>query len=140
MRRRLLVGISLTLLNGCGGDQVFEALPQAAKVSIETDYQSDSLPTITDSVRIAEITAFVNARRSDWGTLGFGVPIPRISAKFYEHANDRTPLAHFGAGPGFFESSHYIGDFAAKRATKDEIREFLRLIGAPPDAADPPRR
>ena len=136
MRSLLIVVISLAMLAACSDDQDFDPLPQAAKISIETNYQSDSLRTITDSAQIAAIISFVNARRLGWGTPGFGVPIPRIRANFYRYANDKNPIAHFGAGPGFFESMHRIGDFASRSASREEIREFLRLIGAPSDAAD----
>jgi hypothetical protein len=109
-------------------------MPPVARATITANYGRDTLPPLVDSARLADLTAFVNDRRKGWGTPWAGVPIPRISVAFYRR-DDHGPIHHFGAGPGFFEASSRPGNFASRVASDSEVATFLRLIGAPRDAA-----
>jgi hypothetical protein len=134
--RRLAQGTVLLSVLACSASatrQEFPELSTVQRVVVVVDGR-DTLPAITASDRIAEIVAFVNDRRDGWGAPYAGVPVPRIRAGFYRDTSAQGVIRYFGAGPGFFESSTTHGDFASRAATETEITEFLRLVGAPPDA------
>jgi hypothetical protein len=119
------------------GDQSFPIMPPVARATITTNFGRDTLPSLVDSASLAALTAFVNDRREGWGTPWAGVPVPRITVAFYRRRDDHGPIQHFGAGPGFFEASSQPGNFASRAASDSEVATFLRLIGAPGDAAAP---
>ena len=136
--RRSVLTVAVTLL-GCAAQQdrpPFPQLSSIARVMVVMNYGRDTMPAITDTARLQAITAFVNARRSEWQVPWSGVPVPRVSAAFYRQAADKGAVYHFGAGPGFFEASSQPGDFASRRASAAETEEFLRLLRISEQSAD----
>jgi hypothetical protein len=128
----LLFATSCTLLDSAA--PAFRPVGPVARIVVTVDGR-DSLPPITDPVRVRAIVNFVDARASGWVIPWAGVPVPRVSAGFFRRATDRGAVHYFGAGRGFFEASSRPGDFASRPATDGEVAEFLRLIGAPENAA-----
>jgi hypothetical protein len=135
MRRLAQVTALLSIL-ACSASATREEFPELSAVQrvVVVMGSRDTLPAITAPDRIAEIVAFVNDRRDGWGAPYAGVPVPRVRAGFYRNTSAQGAVRYFGAGPGFFEASNQPGDFASRAATETEITEFLRLVGAPPDA------
>jgi hypothetical protein len=90
-----------------------------------TGRHNETLRTIEDREQIQTIVTFVDKQRSGWGHPWAGIPVPRISANFYD---GDTFKGHFGAGPSFFGTQRE-GDFASKSVSPEQCQAFLRLIG-----------
>jgi len=84
-----------------------------------------ALKTVTAREQLDKVVAFVDGQRTGWERPWSGIPVPQVTAEFYDGA---TFKGHFGVGPGFFET-HREGDFASKSATAAECAAFLRLLG-----------
>lgn len=102
-------------------------------VTVETGHR-DTLRVIADQDSIARILAFINDRTEGWGGVSdmFGVPVPQVTAFLY---NSAAPVpdrfqGSFGAGDGFFATQRE-GDFASRRASREELDAFAGLIGVP---------
>jgi hypothetical protein len=102
-------------------------LPHATRVVVVAGPSNDTLAVLTDPVRVAALTTFVNARREGWEVPWAGVPIPQVSADFYTGAEFH---GHVGAGPTFLEAQR-AGSFASRRASAAELAEFAQLLGVP---------
>jgi hypothetical protein len=86
----------------------------------------DIRPEITDRQKIEQITEFVDTRRAGWTKRWYGIPVPSVSADFYDGS---TFKGHFGVGINFFETNRY--NFWAKAASPSEIQQFLDMVGVP---------
>lgn len=93
------------------------------RVTVHGD-DDNPIATITDPARISAIVEFVDARRSSWSVPFDGVPIPAVSAKFYD---GETYEGHFAAGQTFFETNRTCR-FCARSASSAEVRRFLDLL------------
>lgn len=101
------------------------------------DIGRTSTLTITNATGLEKIAEFINARTNQWEIPWAGVPVPTVVARLRGATN--LNLGHFGAGNDFFER-HARGSWFSRRATRNEIEEFLRLVGMPLDAIDPTPR
>ena len=129
--RRLVLGpllIATAMAVGCcaltPGTKTYSPLGPVTRVEVHVNGRT--VQVIDDPVRVARIVEYADAHRQDWGGTSdmFGVPVPRVSADFYEGDKFR---GHFGVGPGYFETQRE-GDFASRVASKREEREFLELL------------
>ena len=94
----------------------------------------DSLRAITDSVELARIVEFVNARSDGWDVPFFGHPVPEVIIEFHAPSFLAGPSSRgsFGAGGSFF-STQRVGRFGTRWATREEIAEFWHLTGVTPE-------
>jgi hypothetical protein len=132
MRKRpltsgLLFAVAVLAVGCCAlasGTKTYSPLGPVTRIEVHTDGQP--VKVIDDPVRVARIVEYADARRQRWGGTSdaFGVPVPRVSAFFYEGDKFR---GHFGVGPGFLETQR-DGDFASRVASEREEREFLELL------------
>lgn len=127
MKKRLVCLMTTVLLAASCGKPIPE-LPELGGVNaIYITVHGDGLrpiAEITDPSRIAEIVAFVNARRTGWSMPWYGVPIPAVTAQFCD--GDKFK-GHFGAGANFFETD--LGcTFCSRYAFANEVKTFLNLL------------
>jgi hypothetical protein len=79
---------------------------------------------ISDPGDLSRITAFVDSRRTGWGTPWYGVPVPIVEVEFFD---GQKPKATFGVGRDFFETQRE-GAFFSKNASPSEIRGFYDVV------------
>jgi hypothetical protein len=130
MIRSLGLFVCLTALvafAGCSGDErEFPKLGQVTRIRVVDNMDQEIGTEITDRQKIEKITEFVDARRSGWTKPWYGIPVPGVSADFYDGS---TFKGHFGVGINFFETNRY--NFWFKAASPSEIQQFLDMVGVP---------
>jgi hypothetical protein len=110
---------------GCGGVS-FPELKGVTRAEVRTN-QDKLIKEISDPGQIRQLVAFVNARRTGWGSRIDGVPVPERVVNFYE---GEKFAGHFGWGRDFFETQRDDRGFFSREADPEEVKEFQRIIGA----------
>jgi hypothetical protein len=132
-RSQILVTMKVTLgwiivavaaLAGCEKVRAFPPLHGITRVQARTN--TDSLGTIVDSLRVAAVVAFVNARQGNWKQPWAGVPVSTLGVTFFA---GREVRGSFSAGSDFFECQRE-GDWFSRDATASEIVEWRALLAA----------
>jgi hypothetical protein len=121
--RFIAMMLALPLCCGCGGVS-FPLLQGITRAEVRTSHDK-LIKEISDPEQIRELVAFVNDRRTGWGTPLAGVPVPRHVINFYEGSEFK---GHFGWGEDFF-GTHRDGGFFSREATPEEVAEFQRIVG-----------
>jgi hypothetical protein len=103
---------------------IYPLLDKVTRVEVRARHRS-VIKTLIAGEQLDKVVAFVNGQREGWERPWAGIPIPQVTAGFYD---GETFKGHFGVGRGFFET-HREGEFASKRATAAECAAFLLLIG-----------
>ena len=79
---------------------------------------------ISDPKNLSRIAAFVDSRRTGWGTPWYGVPVPIVEVEFFDGPKLKGT---FGVGRDFFETQRE-GAFFSKNASPSEIRGFYDVV------------
>jgi len=121
--------IAVSFVASCGGQREFSFSPLGPVksinvVSIPARDGSKYLSKISDPKKVSQIIAFVDARRANWKTPWYGIPVPKVEAEFFDGQRFK---GSFGAGENFFETQRE-GGFFSKTASSNEVREFLTLL------------
>ncbi len=123
----LLLAISLTVC--CGGKRdlpkEFPALGQVSSVNVVGHDGSKLLVKITDPQNVSQIVAFVDSHRTGWIKPWYGIPVPAVTAEFF---NGTVFKGSFGVGKAFFETQRE-GSFFSQDTSSTEVRQFLTLLG-----------
>ena len=101
------------------------------------DLNGKTLRVIDDPTEVQRLVEYVDDHRHGWGGSWVGVPVPQVTAEFYNGAEFQ---GHFGVGPGFFECQR-VGDFASKNCTRRGGAAILgtgRAAGSPTPAVARP--
>lgn len=116
----------LTALVGCKGQtRAFPVLGPVTVVTIVGRDGSRPISTISDAQSISQIVAFVDSHRTSWGTPWYGIPVPVLTAEFY---NGTDFKGSFGVGENFLETQR-DGGFFSQSASAKEIQCFFDLAG-----------
>ncbi len=116
------------LLTGCGraNQRAFPALGRVTLIKISDKEERTENKTIISGQRsIDQIVAFVDSNREGWYTPWYGIPVPVITAEFYDGQSFK---GSFGVGKNFLETQREDG-FWSKDTTPEEVRRFLDLVG-----------
>jgi hypothetical protein len=73
---------------------------------------------------LSQIAAFVDSRRTHWGTTWFGTPVPIVEVQFFD---GQKAKGRFGVGRYFFETQRDCG-FFSRSASPSEIRDFFDAV------------
>jgi hypothetical protein len=79
---------------------------------------------ISDPKDLSRIAAFVDSRRTGWGTPWYGVPVPIVELKFFD---GQKLKGTFGVGKDFLETQRE-GAFFSKKASQGEIHDFYDVV------------
>jgi hypothetical protein len=107
----------------------FSTLGPVTSVTVVGHDGSKELVKITDQQVVFRIVAFVDSRGTGWETPWYGIPVPTVTAKFF---NDAQFKGSFGSGTNFFET-HREGVFCSQSASPSDVRRFLDLLGVDED-------
>jgi hypothetical protein len=123
----LALCLEISLVACSGGKKDFSPLGPVTSVTVSISARDSSkyLTKISDPKDLSRLVAFVDVRRTNWGTPWYGVPVPIIEAEFFD--GERL-TSTFGAGDHFFETQRE-GGFFSKSASSSEIRTFVELLG-----------
>lgn len=122
--RTLLLASCLSLAACSSREYTLPPLPRVSRADL-TGHSAQVLRSIADPAVLAEITAFVEQRRSGWRE-GFPVTaVPSLHILFYD---GDTQVGNFGIGSGFFESMLAMGVWVERSATHSEEQQILELI------------
>jgi hypothetical protein len=99
-------------------------------ITVSEHGQSRPLAKITDEKVISQVAADVDAYRAGWGTPWFGIPVPVVTAEFYDGLEFK---GSFGVGENFLETQR-AGGFFSQNVSTSEVRRFLDLLGVSPSA------
>lgn len=120
--------IAASIVVSCGGRREFSFSPLGSVTSITLSISardgSKYLFKISDPKEISSIIAFVDARRANWGTPWYGIPVPKVEVQFFD---GQRLKGSFGVGENFFETQR-DGGFFSKTASSNEVRGFLTLL------------
>jgi hypothetical protein len=123
--------IVLMALAGCGNrTRQFPSLGSVTSIIVSGHDRSKPLAKIIDERAISEIVFFVDAHRDGWDTPWFGIPVPVVTAEFYDGAKFK---GSFGVGQNFIEVQR-DGGFFSQNVPAGEVRRFLDLVGVSPSA------
>jgi hypothetical protein len=103
----------------------FSTLGSVTGVTVSGPGGSKELVKITDPQAVTQIVAFVDSRRKGWETPWYGIPVPTVTAEFFDGAQFK---GSFGSGTNFFETQRE-GVFCSQSASPSEVRRFLDLLG-----------
>jgi hypothetical protein len=103
----------------------FPVLGRVTMVSVVGTDASKPFVKISDQRKISQIIAFVDSRRKSWETPAFGIPVPTVTAEFF---NGSEFQGSFGAGRDFFETQRE-GVFCSREASPNDLRHFFDLLG-----------
>ena len=95
-----------------------------AELWVSASHGSKYIWKISDPKDLSQIAAFVDSRRTGWGTPWYGVPVPIVEVKFFDGQHLKVT---FGAGRDFFETQRE-GAFFSKNASLSEIRGFYEVV------------
>ena len=117
------------------------ALPPVTNLTLVEVHDGHYLPrygigsavVITNATQLHRIAEFISTRTNQWEIPWSGVPVPKVVAEL--HTDTGMRLGRFGAGKGFFQWSAR-GDWFSRRASREEVEEFLRLLQVPLDSID----
>jgi hypothetical protein len=120
-----------TIVLGChkGNRRDFPTLGPVTSITVVGLDGSKELVTVTDQQVVYQIVAFVDSRRTGWETPWYGIPVPTITAEFF---NGTQFKGSFGSGTNFFETQRE-GVFCSRSASPSEVRRFLDLLGVDGD-------
>jgi hypothetical protein len=127
--QKIFVFVSVITALLCGCERTVNC-PQIGTITrvVVHDYSKGagtaSDRTITDPEQIRNLVTFTNARRRVAQPTTYTMPMPRITATFYNNADY---VGAIGAGPNFFFVSCIDGK-GIRAATDTEIKEFKRLF------------
>ena len=107
----------------------FSTLGPVTSVTIVGHGGTKESVKITDEQVVVQIVAFVDSRRTGWETPWYGIPVPTITAEFF---NGTQFKGSFGSGTNFFETQRE-GVFCSRSASPSEVRRFLDLLGVDGD-------
>jgi hypothetical protein len=119
--------LALIALVGCGTRNRSRELPAIGSVtSITVSRRSGSPKTtkITGKAAISGIVNFVDEHRSGWSKPWFGIPVPVVTAEFYDGSESK---GSFGVG-GYLFVTQRDGDFLSRSASPAEVLRFLELV------------
>ena len=138
MRVMYAVVIPLTLLLPIGCSDRGRTLtipPGVTRIDVHSGYDSPMIKRIDSSADIQRVLAFLANHRKHWVYSDSGLATPSVEIYFYR-GDERLGRfgASYNAGVWYFES-----DLASKdhftlrgiRASDDEVRAFIALIGMP---------
>jgi hypothetical protein len=103
----------------------FSTLGPVSSVTVVGLDGSKQLVKITEQQVVLQIVAFVDSRRTGWQTPWYGIPVPTVTAQFFNGAQFK---GSFGSGANFFETQRE-GVFCSQSASPSEVRRFLDLLG-----------
>src|ERR1700735_2679695 len=103
----------------------FSTLGPVTSVTVVGPDGSKQLVKITDQQVVFQIVSFFDSRRTDWETPWYGIPVPTVTAEFFDGAQFK---GSFGSGANFFETQRE-GVFCSQSASPSEVRRFLDLLG-----------
>jgi|ERR1700677_2057653 len=124
--RRLLPGFCLCMAACSIGKRDFSPLGPVttAELWISASDGSKYIWRISDPKDVSGIAAFVDSRRTGWGTPWYGVPVPIVEVKFFEGERLKGT---FGVCRDFFETQRE-GAFFSKNTSAIEIRGFYDVL------------
>ena len=127
MRVAFSGSLALIALVGCGTPNHSRELPAIGSVTSITVSRRSGSPEnteITGKAAISEIVDFVDEHRAGWGKPWFGIPVPVVTAEFYDGSEFK---GSFGVGGYLFETQR-DGDFFTRSASPAEVLRFLELV------------
>jgi hypothetical protein len=107
----------------------FSTLGPVTGVTVVGHDGSKELVKITDEQVVSQIVAFVDSRRTGWETPWYGIPVPTVTAEFFNGAQFK---GSFGSGANFFETQRE-GVFCSQSASPSEVQRFLGRLGVDED-------
>ncbi len=132
--RTCLFALSV-ILSGCGraNQRAFPALGPVTLIKVSGKEKNEIETIISGQRSIEQIVDFVDSNRAGWYTPWYGIPVPAITAEFYDGQSFK---GSFGVGKNFLETQR-DGGFWSKEATPDEVRRFLDLVGKSKESFNP---
>lgn len=100
-------------------------LGQVTSVNVVGHDGSKPFIKVTDPQKVSRIVDFVDSHRTGWIKPPYGIPVPTVSAEFY---NGTAFKGSFGAGNAFFETQREGGFFSQSTSSR-EVHSFLDLLG-----------
>ena len=122
----LLMAVSMTACDVGKRDlpREFPMLGQVSSVNVRHD-GSKPFVKLTNPQKVSQIVAFVDSHRTGWIKPWYGIPVPAVTAEFF----DGTVLnGSFGVGDAFFETQRE-GGFFSQSTSPSEVHHFLDLVG-----------
>jgi hypothetical protein len=119
---RLLVAL-IALLAGCRDVPAFDPLPGGVDRAVVLR-RGDSIGTISDSVRLRELRAFIDARRSGWKEPAMEPPFDTIRVDLFA---GRRFMGSFGVAKRSFLLQRH-GIWVVRKASDAEIDSFRLLL------------
>lgn len=124
--RVLLPGFCLFMAACSIGRRNFSPLGTVttAELWISASDGSKYIWKISDPKDVSRIAAFVDSRRTGWGTPWYGIPVPIVEIELFD---GQKLKATFGVGRDFFETQRE-GAFFSRNASPSEIRGFYDVV------------
>jgi hypothetical protein len=134
MKATLSALIALVALIGGGCIKRYGELPAlgpVTSIAVSGTDSSHPISKITSPEVVSAIVAFVDARRRDWGTPWFGVPVGVVTTEFYDGTDFK---GSFGVGDNFFTTQRE-GMFLSLKASPSDTQAFLKLLKSDSESA-----
>ena len=130
MRIRFLALLVVVSMTACGiGKQgpprEFPMLGQVTSVNVSGHDGSKPFIKVTDPLKVSQIVAFVDSHRTGWIKPWYGIPVPAVTAEFF---NGTIFKGSFGVGDAFLETQRE-GGFFSQTTSPREVHAFLDLLG-----------
>jgi hypothetical protein len=100
-------------------------LGQVTSVNVVGHDHSKPFTKVTDPQKVSQIVAFVDSHRTGWIKPWYGIPVPVVTAEFF---NGTAFKGSFDAGNAFFETQREGGFFSQSTSSR-EVHSFLGLLG-----------
>jgi len=123
--RIIPVFIALCLWTGCARYNI-RVPSNVVRIHVYSPYMQHTNRTFTSSADIQRITTFIEARTNGWQRRGNTIAGGFVEAWLVVPRTKRERIGTFGA---LSDSRFNCGWWLTRRATKNEIAEFLRLVG-----------